>query len=434
MSDKAKSGSNKNADASKKESKKGRRSKSADKGTSKKKSMKENIGDQTINQTTAQQPTVDKDQQPAVNNASLNMSDPSSVAFEAGQIFSKYDLDKDGKLDKQEFTQMIRQNPEILHNPSDRPRVVGNIPVELISNRVLTHFDETAGVAISRWEVDQHKNMGNIVTPLTDAYKSRYENLRGLLTGKLLPKREHLLQLRRQLQSCSVEVDAKRRGIERETLADTESILERLRSVESMRQASIKHQVLQIEEELQTIERVVKRVEQANIDDSDKLNHSGVLLTSANPGVVPVESIRAPRAVGMVELIHEFGDLHSSINRLSLKPITVQVDFPTDDFPRETAERLEVVSRCDKYLHALSVKDHLLWLALQDKDKAEETLSEERRLCQEYGLEIANWAEMTQKLSQQVLALKHENEKLQLRNRDIARIMRDHNIYYEEKT
>ena len=100
MSDKVKSGSNKNADTRKKESKKGRRSKSADKSASKK-SMNENIGDQTINQTTAQQPTVDKDQQPAVNSASLNMSDPSSGAVESCQIFSKYDLYKDGKLDKQ---------------------------------------------------------------------------------------------------------------------------------------------------------------------------------------------------------------------------------------------------------------------------------------------------------------------------------------------
>jgi hypothetical protein len=36
------------------------------------------------------------------------------------------------------------------------------------------------------------------------------------------------------------------------------------RSVESLRQSSIKHQVLQVDEELGVIERVVRKVEQAN--------------------------------------------------------------------------------------------------------------------------------------------------------------------------
>jgi hypothetical protein len=319
----------------------------------------------------------------------VNLSDPASVSFEAGQIFSKYDLDKDGKLDKTEFTQMIRQNPEILTGVPNSSRVVGALPSELVSNRILTHFDETAGVAISRWEVDQHKSMGNVVLPLADAYKSRYERLRSILTGKLLPKREHLLQLRRQLQSTSVEVDAKRRSIERETLTDTEQILERLRCVESMRQSAVKHQVLQIEEELSTIERVVRRVEQANIDQTEHLSSTNVLLTSAHPGSAPVETMRAPRAVGMVELIHEFGDLFAGINRLSAQTITVQVDFPTDDFPRETSERLEVLARCDKYVHALSVKDHMLWTSLQEKDKAVEALQGERSLCHDYAQEVS---------------------------------------------
>ncbi|KAJ1390472.1 hypothetical protein B484DRAFT_408991 [Ochromonadaceae sp. CCMP2298] len=168
-------------------------------------------------------PAAKADSKPNAGGA-LYLGDPASVSFEAGQIFSKYDLDKDGKLDKQEFTQMIRQNPEILMGVPDRSKVIGALPSELVSNRILTHFDETAGVAISRWEVDQHKSMGNVVLPLADAYKSRYERLRSILTGQLLPKREHLLQLRRQLQSCSVEVDAKRRSIERETLTDTEQV------------------------------------------------------------------------------------------------------------------------------------------------------------------------------------------------------------------
>ena len=133
----------------------------------------------------------------------------------------------------------------------------------------------------------------------------------------------------------------------------------------------------------------------------------------------------------MVELIQQFGDLSHNIETLSNKEIQVQVDFPTDDFPRETAERLEVLARCDKYQHALQVKDHMLWTALQEKEKAQELLDEERVLSKEYAQEVTNWAELSKQLSAQNAALKQERERLELRNKDMLARMRDHGIYYE---
>jgi hypothetical protein len=192
-------------------------------------------------------------------------------------------------------------------------------------------------------------------------------------------------------------------------------------------------QIIQIEEELEGIERIVRRVEQANDDGSGSYQtnvSTGVLLTSAMPGVHPIESIRAPRAASMVELIQQYGDLNSHIERLATKPITVQVDFATDDFPRETSERLEILARCDKYMHALSVKDHMLWTSLQEKARAEELLEEEQRLSHEYAQEVASWAEMSQKLSIQVQQLKSDNGRLDRRNRELTEILRRHNIYY----
>jgi hypothetical protein len=311
-------------------------------------------------------------------------------------------------------------------------RVIGALPAELNTNRILTHFDETAGVAIARWEVEQHKSLGNVVVPLMDAFKTRYEKLRAILTGKLMPKREHLLQLRRTLQSLSIEVDATRRNIERETQVDAEQIIERVRSLESMRQSAIKHEVLKIEEELMIIERLARRVEQAGMDEHNQLTTTGVLLTSAAPGSAPIDTIRTPNGVAMVELIQEFGDLFANISQLSIKPVTIQVDFPTNDFPRETAERLEVMARCDKYMHAVQVKDHMLWVALQEQEKAQELLAEERRVSQEYATELASWAEGSQKLARENAVLRQEKEHLQMRNRDLIRILREHNIFYED--
>lgn len=367
----------------------------------------------------------------------FDIPDVGMLPFEAGQIFSKFDHDGDGKLNKHEFTELVRHNPDLLRAlPLSKKSAVppfGGLPTELITNRVLTHFDETAGVAIPRHEVEQHIRMGNVVAPLTEAYKTRYERLRAVMTGKLLPKREHLLQLRRQLQHTSTDVDAKRRNIERETLSDTEQILERLRAVESMRQSSIRHQILQLEEELQSIERIVRRVERANIEEGtvDTYPAGGILLTSAAPSSGTIEPIRAPRATAMVEIIHEFGDLMSIMEQVSHKPIAVQTEFPTDDFPRETAERMEIIGRCDKYAHAINVKDHMLWTMLQEKEKLEQSLMEEKRLSQEYAQEITHWAEMAQQLNLQLTEYKQDKEALQRRAQHLLMVLRNHNIHYE---
>lgn len=116
-------------------------------------------------------------------------------------------------------------------------------PYEILTGKLLTHYDETAGVAIPNTSVDQHRGMGNTVVPLVEAYRSRYDHLRMLLTTKLLPKREYLLQIRRQLLNTAAEVTAVRKGIERETMQDAEQIIERLRGTESLRQSSITHEV-----------------------------------------------------------------------------------------------------------------------------------------------------------------------------------------------
>jgi hypothetical protein len=379
---------------------------------------------------------------PAVQPPLRGGLDPEALSFEAGKIFSLFDHDHDGRLDKTDFEALIKSHPELtraipglaeLQQQRASAPSSGPVPTEVISGRMLTHFDETAGVAIPRTSVEEHRKMGNTVTPLIESYRARYDRLRALLTSKLLPKREHLLQIRRSLQNTSLEVHAKKGSIEKETITDGEEIVERLRAVESMRQSNIKHQMLKVESDLEGIERIVRRVETAN-DDGLYQAATGVLLTSAAPGQTPVESVRAPRAASMVELIQQFADLSNHIETLSAKEIQVQVDFPVDDFPRETAERLEVLARCDKYQHALQVKDHMLWTALQEKEKAEEMLAEERNLSREYAQEVSEWAEMAQKLSQENFALKQEREKSDRRTRDILAKMRENGLYYESSS
>ena len=46
------------------------------------------------------------------SNKAVLSSNPELALFEAGQMFSKFDVDGDGKLNKTEFTEMMKKNPE----------------------------------------------------------------------------------------------------------------------------------------------------------------------------------------------------------------------------------------------------------------------------------------------------------------------------------
>ena len=122
--------------------------------------------------------------------------------------------------------------------------------------------------------------------------------------------------------------------------------------------------------------------------------------------------------------------LVAAMEKLSTKTMTVQTDFPTDDFPRETAERLEILARCDQYVHAVSVKDHMLWTMLKEKEKQEELLEGERRLSHEYAQEVAHWAEVAQTLANQVKVLQQEKKMLEITNDDLIQTLRENNVLY----
>ena len=89
-----------------------------------------------------------------------------------------------------------------------------------------------------------------------------------------------------------------------------------------------------------------------------------------------------------------------------------------------------MLSKCDRYTHALSIKDHMLWTALQELDRSEDQLLQEKKLSNDYAQEVANWAEMAQTLTQQIMNLKQENSILEKKNKNLTQILRDNNIYY----
>jgi hypothetical protein len=84
---------------------------------------------------------------------SKSISDPSVPSFEAGQIFAHFDRNNDGTLDKNEFEALVKQIPGLFSQTThsvDAKSVapVHTLPVELISGRLLTHYDETVRVPL----------------------------------------------------------------------------------------------------------------------------------------------------------------------------------------------------------------------------------------------------------------------------------------------
>lgn len=379
-------------------------------------------------------------------------------SFEAGNLFAKYDKNHEGKLSKEAFGTFAKAHHDYVRLvfeglvPPPQPQTENkppdnSLPLEVVTGKLLTHYDETAGVAIPSRAAEQHRALGNRVLPLMESYKYRYERLRKHLTGRLLPRRELLLQQRRQLEVCLEEISAVRKTIEKETITDCDEVLERLKNAEQNKRSAIQYEEMKVVEELQAIERVIRRVEVANADHlmpSKAAKEPRVppshpnalsdweyaLLTSANPGPAPPDPADGPRAACMVELIQQYGDLTSHIETLASKVLTVKVDFPTTDLPKETTERKEVVRRCDNFVEALKVKDQMLLAAMKEAEKGRDAFEEERKLNSAYTSELSNWAEMANSLSDQVNSLKKEKDSLARRNAELIGILREHNIHY----
>ena len=103
---------------------------------------------------------------------------------------------------------------------------------------------------------------------------------------------------------------------------------------------SMSVQMLHLEEELNNIERIVRRVEVAN-DKTQHHSSSGIVITPPSDTHHPsrsqlssygyAEAVTAPRADLMVDLIQQYSDLIASIERAATKHVNVQVRCGVDE-------------------------------------------------------------------------------------------------------
>jgi len=167
--------------------------------------------------------------------------------LKANQLFQRYDPLNQGFLSREGFAQILSDlemfGKDIVLQCQqgegdysiEKPRssawnsntMPTHHPMELY-----THFDETSGVPLDSSRVQFHTSQGHEVVSLSDAFKARQNVLSGLVSSLVLPRRERILRALRHVQNLRIDLQRKRGEIERETKADADAVLERLRSVE----------------------------------------------------------------------------------------------------------------------------------------------------------------------------------------------------------
>ncbi|CAM9173241.1 unnamed protein product, partial [Chrysoparadoxa australica] len=155
--------------------------------------------------------------------ATLEMSP--QLTFEVGKLFEKYS-GGGGSLSYVDFEKMIRseysqhsggENGQagsgeeagavnmlqsgvpLSRSPAQRPSRLGLGPR-------LTHYNETTGVPLPTEAVASQSTLGHTCVPLHEAYNRRLARLQSLVSTRLMPAREQLLQLRRRLHAAAEEV------------------------------------------------------------------------------------------------------------------------------------------------------------------------------------------------------------------------------------
>ena len=347
------------------------------------------------------------------------------TTFAAGQLFQRYDSQSRGALSKADFERLMQDLSAapaegagaVDHGgqggrvgfapptaPARRPAAVDPASAAGVgarryraSRETYTHFDETSGVPVPAERVNFHVETGHSVVPLMEAYSKRHARLCGLLTRRLMPRREQLMNVVRRTRSRMEEVRAARQAIERTTMADCETVLERLRSAEALKMATLTAQLSETQAELDDIDRVTEQVEGAR--------SSG----GAGPGLLDFadgRSAAAPEPLSTVDVIQMYPELCAAIDRLAAKPVAGVAEVRADDLPTETAERLEVVRRADRYEEALALKDAMLWELLREKEGAdgerESGLERQRTL----EAELANWLELSDRMAKEIADLR----------------------------
>jgi len=334
--------------------------------------------------------------------------------FSAGQVFERYDANATGKLELDEVRRLaadIRsgrvahpghggdgrspQRPSLgpwAHSrgdgaPPGLPAAFGSGDM-LYGGSALASMPPSAAASPGRFGASASLAASD---GLLRAYRARMASL-SAVHARLMAKREAGVHQLARLGARREEVASARRAIERETLADSESVLHRLRSAEALKQSLLAHEADAIAADVRAIDGFTSAL------------MSVAPAAGAPPGSAPAGEADHGRALGFMRA---YPELCADADRLLARPMRTEIEVSADDLERETATRAAVVRRHRALLDLLSAKDAIIHLLLREREAA---ASRAGSAHQSSAAEVRKWVGLAEQLAGEVRGAKEAGE------------------------
>jgi len=360
----------------------------------------------------------------------------SNIEFEHGRLFQKYDATNAGSLSQDQFRAFIHDvrrgslPPPAPSGPGPAARASGGhaapqygpwstqpAPPQYGSGAgVYGRAMSEAGTAMvpgGYGAADMSGASDVAMGSLSEAFHTRMHSL-SVAHANLMAKREAMLYQLARLRSRAEEVAAARRSVERETMADTEAMLHRLRSAEALKQSILRHDMDVLAGDIAAIDRfagdlsshsAVAGSEAAGAAAGDHDGTSAVQ-TLANRGHTMVQGqglqqlvsggVQPQRALGFMR---EYPALCSEADRLLAKHVKQDIAVSSEDFERETASRLALVDQVAALRELNDSKTSVIEALLREREAAAADVA---AITQASNDEVQQWVELTDKLTAQL--------------------------------
>ncbi|KAA0177151.1 hypothetical protein FNF27_01481 [Cafeteria roenbergensis] len=370
-------------------------------------------------------------------------ADPSGGGFSAGQLFERYDTNKTGRLELDEVRRLVADmragkvpvpsgGPGRWSGPSLGPWAgtgsgagasAGAAPPGLPSSfgsgnliygsaygapdRSGNPSGSTAhaggiGASPSSALVDPAA-----VSGLMDAYHSRISAL-SAVNARLMAKREASVNQLVRIAAMREEVASARRAVERETLADSEAVLHRLRSAEALKQSLLAHDAERLASDVQAMDAFAARLADVAPASGDAGAESG-----AGAAVAPDYG----RALSLMRV---YPELCADADRLLARPLKTDIEVRSDDFEREVATRAAVVRRHRALLDLLSAKDAIIHILLREREAAASRLGSAQQAS---AAEVRKWVQLAEQLAGELQGIRSEGEGVGTGTSEAARVV-----------
>ena len=342
--------------------------------------------------------------------------------FEVGRLFERFSQSSQGNLTQEEFGNLLRTMSGARggnnHHNGNNGSSTNNTAATPHSS---TSYASTMASANSATDAIVHmppSTLPRALSELRNHHRSQQlgstnnnNNNRTLplastelhiLSMNMMSKRDQLVQQMRHVQARTEEVQSVRRAIERETIADTEAILHRLRSVEAFKLSLLNHDMTQLQHDIDEIDAFGD--EMRGVDSGKKTArtaHSTHLFAD-------------PSTTGATTARGRYLETCAEGERIIQKPYKATTEVHADDFDREVADRLAMGREYNDMQEALATKDDMLVKLFNEQKeynrKETDLTSKIEIFSQKSRQEMEEWVKLCKSLKNQLAVVKRQQE------------------------